>query len=166
MKTKIKLSCLVIVFSILSFSGCVNDGDAGLDARVYYSEWFSPAAWAGVSGDWYFDASAPDLTEDIVEEGVVLAYAWLDGDLYAGTAVRPLPAYAVGANWGFLIHEYGYIQFICDSAAVPSTAHQFRFVAIPGTVPALNSSSMAGYSEQEMRDMSYMEICRLFNIPE
>ena len=86
-------------------------GPAGQNATVYYSEWFSPTAWSGGSGDWFFAANAPDLTQDIVENGVVLAYVWLDGDLYNGSSVRPLPAKAVGANWGFLIYKYGSIEF-------------------------------------------------------
>lgn len=169
MKTKIKFIWLSIVCSILSLSVCLCDGDqgpAGLDAEVYYSEWFSPVAWTGSSGDWYFEASAPDLTEDVVEAGVVLAYAWLEGDLYGGTAVRPLPTYAVGANWSFLIYTYGFIEFTCDSVDIPSTGHQFRFVAIPGTIPALRSDTAASYSEQVLRNMSYKEICESFNIPE
>ncbi|MDD4554056.1 MAG: hypothetical protein PHP04_07645, partial [Bacteroidales bacterium] len=85
---------LLIAVSVFIFAGCTKDGPqgpqgpqgpAGADATVYYSEWFSPVAWSGVSGDWYFAANAPDLTENIVENGVVLAYAWLAGDVYGGS---------------------------------------------------------------------------------
>jgi hypothetical protein len=173
MKTGFRTLILFAGISALVFSGCNKEGPpgpqgpAGQNATVYYSEWFSPSAWSGGSGDWYFAASAPDLTQGIVENGVVLAYCWLAGDLYDGTTVRPMPAYAVGANWEFLIHQYGSIEFTSDLAAMPSTTgNKFRFVAIPGTTPALKSG-MPGYrSEQELRNMSYREICKLYNIPE
>lgn len=119
------------------------------------------------AGDWYFEASAPDLTVDIVENGVVLAYCWLAGDLYDASAIRPLPAYAVGANWSFLIYQYGSIEFTCDLIALPSTTgNKFRFIAIPGTITALKSQSFNGKSLKELRRMPYKDVCKLFNIPE
>jgi hypothetical protein len=176
MKTKITTIYLLLVFSTLVFTRCTNDGapgpagQDGLDgqnATVFYSEWFSPAEWLGTSGDWYFEANAPDLTESIVENGVILAYVWLADDLHQGTAVRPLPAYAVGANWSFLIHQYGSIEFTSDMGSTPLTSdNKFRFIAIPGTTVALKSASLKNKSEEELRSMSYQEVCRLFNIPE
>lgn len=173
MKTAMTAAWLLAAAALLALAGCGDDGATGppgrdgRDATVYYSEWFDPAQWSGVSGDWYFAAAAPDLTEDIVERGVVLAYAWLVGDLYEGTAVRPLPAYAVGANWSFLIHEYGSIEFTCDMADAPATTGNFfRFVAIPGTIPADKSGRRVRYDEQELRSMSYEEIAALFAIPD
>ena len=173
MKTKLISVCLLTVFSAFIFSGCSKEGpqgpagNNGKDATVYYSEWFSPSVWSGVSGDWYFAANAPDLTQNIVEGGVVLAYAWLAGDLYGSTTMRPLPAYAVGANWGFLIHQYGSIEFTSDMYSPPATStNKFRFIAIPGTIPALKSGNSGYRSEQELRNMSYKEVCKLFNIPE
>jgi hypothetical protein len=173
MKTRLIAMCLLTVFSAFIFSGCSKEGPQGpagingKDATVYYSEWFSPSAWSGNAGDWYFAASAPDLTQDIVEGGVVLAYAWLAGDLYGGTSMRPLPCWAVGANWGFLIHEYGSIEFTCDLTAMPSTTgNKFRFIAIPGTIHAGKSATVGKKSVEELRSMSYGEVCKLYNIPE
>jgi hypothetical protein len=173
MKTGFMKLFLFAAVSALILAGCQKDGPPGppgadgQNATVYYSEWFSPTAWTGTSGDWYFAASAPDLTEGIVENGVVLAYAWLADDVYGGTSVRPLPAYAVGANWSFLIHQYGSIEFTSDMFAPPLTAgNKFRFIAIPGTVYALKSGTPGYKSEQELKSMPYKEICRHFNIPE
>lgn len=174
MKTKISIVVLLLAFTTLLFSGCNDEGPAGqngmdgldgLDAEVYYSEWFSPTAWSGESGDWYFDASAPDLTEAVVEQGLVLAYVWLAGDLYEGAAVRPLPAYALDANWSFLIMDYGSIEFTSDMFDQPLTEeNKFRFIAIPGNIPALKSGSIK--SVQELRNMNYQEVCKLLGIPE
>jgi hypothetical protein len=173
MKTAFRTLLLISAISVLTITGCQKEGAQGppglngQDATVYYSEWFSPASWSGNSGDWYFAANAPDLTQAIVENGVVLAYAWLAGDLYGSTTARPLPAYAVGANWSFLIHQYGSIEFTSDMVAQPgTTGNKFRFIAIPGTIPALKSGTAGYKSVQELRNMPYKEICRLFNIPE
>ena len=66
-----------------------------------------------------------------------------------------------------LIHEYGSIEFTSDMFAPPLTSgNKFRFVAIPGTIPALKSGTPGYMSEQELKSMSYQEICRLYNIPE
>jgi len=170
MKTKIILY-LFIAFSTLVFTGCnKEEGPAGLDgqdATVYYSEWVTPSAWLGASGDWYFDVSAPDLTADIVENGVVLGYVWLADDLYDGTTVRPLPAYAIGANWSFLVHQYESIEFTSDMNSKPvTTGNKFRFIAIPGTLTTLKSAKLNNKSAQDLRSMSYKDICKLLNIPE
>lgn len=164
---------MLAAFSAFIFNGCQKEGAQGpagvngKDATVYYSEWFSPSAWSGNSGDWYFAANAPDLTRDIVEGGVVLAYTWLGGDLYESTTMRPLPCFAVGANWSFLIHDYGSIEFTCDMIAVPATTgNKFRFIAIPGTIPATKSGTPGKKSLQELKCMSYREVCKLYNIPE
>lgn len=173
MKNRFKSLFFSLMISSLMMAGCSKEGPqgpqgpAGQSAPVYYSEWFSPAAWSGGAGDWYFSAGAPDLTEDVVEGGVVLAYAWLAGDVYGGSAVRPLPAYAVGANWSFLISEYGKIEFTCDMFTPPLTAgNKFRFIAIPGTIPALKSGTQEKVTLQELQRMPYEAVCRMFNIPE
>ena len=170
MKAKINIIYLLLAFSILVFTGCKGkDGDDGLDgegATVYYSEWITPSAWLGESGDWYFNVDAPDLTEDIVESGVILAYVSLVGDVYE-SAVRPLPAYAVGANWDFLIPDYEIIEFTSDMILQPfTTGNYFRFIAFPGNIETLKSASLESISAKELRSMPYKEVCKLFNIPE
>jgi len=170
MKTTIYL---LAALSILVFTGCKNEGEQGpagldgLDATVYYSQWITPSAWSGNSGDWYFDVNAPDLTEDIVENGIILAYVWLAGDLYDATSVRPLPAYALEANWSFLIHQYGSIEFTSDMTLRPlTTGNKFRFIAIPGNIETLKSASLKSTNETELRSMSYKEVCKFLNISE
>jgi hypothetical protein len=164
MKAIININYLLLAFSILVFAGCKeNDDDDELVPTVYSSEWITPSAWLGTSGDWYFSVDAPELTADIVEGGVILAYASLIGDIYEA-AVRPLPAYAVNANWSFLIPDYEIIEFTSDMISQPvTTGNYFRFVAIPGNTEILKSAS---FTEQELRNMTYKEVCKLFNIPE
>jgi len=171
MKTKIQTVYLLVVFTFLFLTGCTTEGpqgpagDDGQNAAVYYSEWFSPTSWSGTSGDWFFSASAPDLTQNVVESGVVLAYVWLDGDLYNSTTVRPLPAYALGANWSFLIHQYGSIEFTCDMSTQPYNANdKFRFIAIPGTSTALKTAAIKYNTKSKLINMPYSEACKLFDI--
>jgi len=169
MKTKINIIYLLLVFTILVFTGCNKDDDDeldGLNATVYYSEWITPSAWLGDSGDWYFSVYAPELTEDIAERGVILAYVSLVGDIYEAP-VRPLPAYAVGANWSFLIPDYELIEFTSDMITQPNTTgNSFRFIAIPGKTETLKSASMGIINEKVLRSMTYKEVCNLFSIPE
>ena len=167
MKAKIKIIYLLLAFSILVFTGCKEkDDDDGLATTVYYSEWITPSAWLRDSSDWYFSVDAPELTADIVERGVILAYASLDGDIYEAP-VRPLPAYAVGANWSFLIPDYEIIEFTSDMISKPvTTGNSFRFIAIPGNTDSLKSASMGKMNEQVLRSMSYKDVCKLFNILE
>jgi len=169
MKTKISTIYLFAAFTFLAFAGCSGQdgiqGPAGQNAAIYYSEWFSPTTWSGSAGDWYFSASAPDLTQNVVENGVVLAYVWLAGDLYNSATVRPLPAYALGANWSFLIHQYGSIEFTCDMNTQPYNASdKFRFIAIPGTSTALKSASLVYKTKSELINMPYKEACKRFNV--
>ena len=170
MKTKISTIYLSLALTVITFIGCSIDGaqgPAGLDgqnAAVYYSEWFTPTDWSGSAGDWYFSASAPDLTQSVVESGVVLAYVWLNGDIYSSTTVRPLPAYALGTNWSFLIHQYGAIEFTSDATLRPLISHKFRFIAIPGTSIAFKSASLKYNTKSKLMNMPYSEACVLFNV--
>jgi len=172
MKRAVK-TFFLIAFALVGFTSCSDQGEPGpagldgLNAEVYYSQWITPSAWLGTAGDWYFDVKAPDLTADIVENGVVLAYVWLAGDLYDSSSVRPLPAYAVDTNWSFLIHEYGNIEFTSDMISRPlTTGNKFRFIAIPGNIETLKSASLKNKSEQELKSMTYKDVCKLYNIPE
>lgn len=164
MKAKINIICLLLAFSVLVFTGCKENDDADEPVpAVYYSEWISPSAWLGESGDWYFSVDAPELKADIVESGVILAYTALAGDIYKA-AVRPLPAFAVNANWSFLIPDYEIIEFTSDMVLKPlTTGNYFRFVAIPGKTEILKSAST---NLEELRSMPYKDVCKLFNIPE
>ncbi len=167
MKAKISIIYLLLAFSILVFTGCKekDEGD-GLDVIVNSSEWITPSDWLGESGDWYFSVDAPELTADIVERGVILAYVSLVGDVYEAP-VRPLPAYAVGANWSFLIPDYELIEFTSDMITQPNTTgNSFRFIAIPGKTETLKSASMGIINEKVLRSMTYKEVCNLFSIPE
>ncbi len=166
MKTLRIFSTLGIVVSLLFLISCGKEGPAGQpgNANVIYSQWYTPNVWNGQTGDWYFDISNTGISQDIVEHGIILAYASLPGDIYPA-AVRPLPAWALGSNWDFLIPDYGQIEFTSDALTKPgTTGYTFRFVLVPAN-NSLKSSGGSSYADQ-LRKMSYLEICKKFGIPE
>jgi len=174
MKTKIS-NFLFAALLLLVFSGCSQEGPqgpAGLDgnANVTASLWYSPTAWKGTAGNWYFDVKNSAISQDIVESGAILVYASLPGDLYNDYTVRPLPAYAIGANWDFLLpndgHSYGTIEFTSDMINMPGTSgYNFRFILIPSN-NSLKSASLSTPALSDLKKMSYKEVCKLFNITE
>ncbi len=175
MKFKTIILSLLIAIPTLLLTGCKNEGPqgpAGLDgnANVIASQWYTPTAWVGESGDWYFAISNAAITKDIVESGVVLAYVSLPGDVY-DFAVRPLPAYAIDANWDFLLPNdgastYGAIEFTSNMTNKPGTTdYNFRFILIPSNV-SLKSASLNASGISDLKKMPYQEVCKLFGIQE
>lgn len=170
MKFKNIILIFLISGSAIMISGCSQDGPqgpAGLDgnANVTASPWYTPTAWNGTSGDWYFEVVNSAISEDIVESGVILAYVSLPGDVYDG-AVRPLPAYAIAANWDFLLPSYGTIEFTSDMVNKPGTSgYNFRFVLIPASY-TLKSASLKTPGLNDLKKMTYKEVCNLFGIKE
>lgn len=170
MKTKFQLLAIFIAASALFLTGCGKEGPPGKDgvdgnANVIASQWYTPSVWAGQTGDWYFDISSTAITQDIVENGVILAYCSLPGDIYSA-AVRPMPCFAIGADWDFLIPDYGQIEFTSDALNKPgTTGYYFRFVLIPAS-HFLKSSSGAAVTANELRKMPYSEICKKYGIKE
>lgn len=158
------------------FAGCVKEGPMGPEgprgpqgrdgnANVFSSQWISPQQWNGQTGDWYFDVANSAITEDVVESGVILAYLSIPNDIYPD-AVRPMPAYVNGANWEYLIPEYGMIEFTSDALERPGTNnYYFRFVIIPANLQ-LKSGSINGATLDQLRVMPYSEVCKKLGIPE
>jgi hypothetical protein len=170
MKTKFQLLAIFTVVASIFLSGCGKEGPPGQDgldgnANVISSVWYTPSVWAGQTGDWYFGVSNNAITEDIVESGVILAYCSLPGDIYSA-AVRPMPCWALGANWDFLIPDYGQIEFTSDALTIPGTeGYYFRFILIPAS-NFLKSSSGTRVTADELRKMSYHEVCAKYGIAE
>jgi hypothetical protein len=173
MKTSTFSWFVIIVFFLVVCGEDGSEGPAGQDgqdgnANVYYSPWYSPPAWAGQTGDWYYNVNDNAITEDIVERGAILAYMSLPVDIYA-TAVRPMPAYVDNANWDFLIPDYGMIEFTSDALDVPGTTdYYFRFILIPSNIQ-LKSKNVEGsgiVGLKELQKMSYKDVCKELGIPE
>lgn len=178
MKAKTIYSFILVAVSIITFSGCGKEGPmgpagaSGLDgnANVIASEWITPLSWSGQSGDWFFDVTNSEITADVVEGGVVLAYMSVPGDLYNDYTVRPMPAYALNANWDFLLpndghNAYGKIEFTSTMVSKPGTSgYNFRFVVIPASY--ILKSARLKSSAADLKNMSYHDVCTQFGIKE
>jgi len=144
-------------------------GDTGT-ANVIYSDWFSPSSWIGSGSKYaYFDKSASDIKQSIIDKGVILAYVKLAGD---GGVMRPLPTLSSStAMWNYLIPSVGKIRFdvrkTSGATISPSTSNEFRYIIIPGGKSVgINIITAKGLTESDLRKMSYEEVAELFNISE
>jgi len=133
------------------------------NTEVYYSQWYTPTIWSGRTGEWFFNVSAPKLTQDNIENGVILAYVWLTADSNSSTAIRPLPAYTVGSTWSFLIRQYGKIEITNDMISHPLTTDKIRFVVIPAT-SSLKATAAKYKTKTSLTSLPYNQACKLFNI--
>ncbi|HEV8505800.1 MAG TPA: collagen-like protein [Chitinophagaceae bacterium] len=148
-------------------------GPAG-SANVIYSPWFLTG-----STDWdtlnfapnygayaTYDKAAAGVTQDIIDNGIVLAY--MKGDPSTGLAsdVFPLPyTFGIGFgytdHWDFVLNTPGNIRFLYKSTS-PWTRTElggisFRYVIVPGGV--------VGGRISDPRKMTYDEICEAYRIP-
>jgi hypothetical protein len=155
--TKI-LSALMLVFLM----SCSKDGEtgpqgpAGIDgnANVLYSDWFLSGTWSGSSGNYNFNKAATAITQTVLDQGVVLAYAKLTAD---GSNVRPLPATTSGPTfWNFIL-TVGNINFTSSLNSSPSTNNEYRYIVIPATT--------ALRLQKPVTEMTYNEVCAFYNIP-
>jgi hypothetical protein len=172
MKTKLIVLSLLIASTIFVWNGCTGpegpagyDGKDGADANVISSPWYKPDTWHSAPDAWYFDVQSSYITQDIVENGIILAYVSLPDDVYAN-AVRPLPANALGCNWSFLIPDYGSIEFMCDAIEQPGIDHYlFRFILVPAST-LLKSSKLKSTQVTDLKNMPYKDVCKIFGIKE
>jgi hypothetical protein len=185
MKLKIIISYLLLSLTILIWTSCTGpmgpagyDGRDGLNGRdgvdgnanVTTSPWFTSPGWKWDDNDkvWFFDKMNSAITKDIVENGIVLAYINVKGDVINDNTVRPLPAYAIQANWDFLFPNdgntgYGTIEFTTTLTSDPGNADYFRYVLIPSGY-ILKSARLKSTKVEDLRKMPYSKICELLNI--
>ena len=198
---RLQLIPLALAFSAILFS-CQKEGPAGAigpagpagppgptgptgSANVIYSPWFTPATnggWVdssinGVAAQKKFNKSAPGVTLNMLNTGVILGYMKLNPDGAGGTttSVRPLPYVNPGTATAFFMLPYvGSITFAQVSTANPgvavsasSSSLEFRYVIVPGGTAGgrMMNAPASGYSSSELRTMSYEQIAKLFNIP-
>lgn len=169
MKIKTFALSLLLASSSVLWTSCGKEGPPGLDgnANVISSPWISPASnsWTydNVKKEYYYDIADNEITQDIVENGVVLAYMTSADDTPANS-VRPLPAYTMGCDWTFLIHSYKSIEFTSNAVANPgNVAISFRYILIPASV-YLKSARLKSKSITELKNMPYEEVCNMFGI--
>ncbi len=150
-------------------------GPAG-SANVIYSPWFltGVANWdttvvdAATYGAFaIYDKAAAGVTQEIIDNGIVLAYMKGDPSTGLPNDVFPLP-YTIGPgfgftdHWDFVLNAPGNIRFLYKSdfpwTATELGAISFRYVIVPGGV--------AGGRLRDPRKMSYEEVCKAYGIPQ
>lgn len=158
-------------------------GPQGTSAQVIYSAW-APST-TGVR-DTTVDNSffrvthinAPSLSTTILNQGVILTYMRLTGVIEP--SLLPFASYAGGTS--SIMGTWNTTQKIfinrhtigCNAAACAvniSAALEYRYVLIPGlipggrgTEPTITSGPAAGYTEAQLKTMSYQQICSLLRI--
>jgi hypothetical protein len=130
-------------------------------ANVIYSGWFEAGSYinSGTQSA-YVEKTAPAISQEIIDEGVVLAYTKLISD---NGFVRPLPATTFDINdaiWNYVIPGAGSIRFtvktIDGGNISPAGTNQYRYVIIPGGV-SLNK-------KKTLKQMPYKEIKKRFGL--
>lgn len=154
-------------------------------ANVIYSAWYtgtwqtvaSPGPDNGYSIDTFIKA-APGIIQAIIDNGVVLGFmkGSASSEILTGAQVVELPYHDVVdddhfkfilSTPGSIVHSYQ-SNYPWPTDQLNSFNHSFRYVIIPGGVPGGRYAGIGNtnYSADQLRAMSYRQICSLFNIPE
>ena len=151
-----------------------DQGPAGADgadgnANVISSDWFKPNAYVlteNIFGIDYieYDQAAPEITQDIIDSGVVLVYGMLNGytsTVWPTNQVSLMPILlsyiSSGATqtdtWSAIISAGNVrIRFVNNTNlySTVSTNHSFRYVVIPSS--NASGGRVAGLSTQSVID--------------
>lgn len=146
-------------------------------ANVIYSAWATVGSLGTIIDSTFADyglckrwiRAAPSITAAIIDNGVILSY-WRVGTGIYSTVPYQFPVGAQTYHLGALPAAGKIIYFTSIFGAgagwVPNAAAELRHVIIPGGI-AGRSAGLGGtnYSADQIRAMSYEQVCQLFNIP-
>jgi hypothetical protein len=175
MKKYFALAIAPIVIVLLITSCKKGDtGPQGADgnANVIYSNWYTPATYQKdtIFGIWGFHhtQSAPLITQSILDSGAVLVFGKMSGynpAVWPANRVGQLPIMINYMQGGLQVDTWqAYaspgnlkIRFTNDHNIYTTIAnqHQFRYIIVP-------ANTFSG----RVRQMSYEEVCSVYNIPE
>jgi hypothetical protein len=165
-------------------------GPAGTAANVIYSSWATVASLTttipvadsafadfGTCKRWY--RAAPSLSTGVLDNGVVLSYWRVSNPaIIYSTIPYQFPVSTQTYYLGALSQVNRIIYFTsifgAGSGWTPNSGAELRYVIIPGSIAGgrgVNSGKIAEinghtYTENELRAMSYSQICRLLHIAE
>ena len=169
-------------------------GPAGTANVIYSAWTTEPANWGADTAMLSlnggnakrFNVAAPSLSQSILDQGVILCY--VRGGVTSNNPValpydlpinQPAPNNALLVNFRSALNRIVYIFFLPNNAFAPitftnfNTAAQFRYVLIPGAVAGgrgttgiEKSATLKGnlYTESQLKQMPYSQICSLLNI--
>jgi hypothetical protein len=153
-------------------------GPAG-SANVIYSAWQTPASWRdtileGATNYKVGNVTATSITSAILDQGVILAY-----EKFGTDGPFPLPQ-TLYSGFGSLnitlsylpaVGKMFYTQFTSDnSGSLTAGSRQYRWIVIPGGIAGgrmvSGQATYFGYTHNQLKAMSYHDVCKLLNIPE
>jgi hypothetical protein len=180
---KTRLALWLSACCALAILGC-SKGDTGPagpagPTNAIYSEWYSPETWrAEINFDVHYRAynmAAPSLTQEIVDQGVVLVYMRFVG---SNPAILQLPL-AFGEYPGYSFSYEAQADSVkakyyqpADPSSFPEVIqiwNQVRYVLIPGSEAAIAKAideTSREHWRADLHAMSYADVCRKYDIPE
>jgi hypothetical protein len=148
-------------------------------ANVIYSPWilFDDAKWGALVNLWgknmrIYTDSIPAITPSILDNGVVLVYVKVGGDLSSAYAL-PWTMF----NMTQSVHQYLGLKISLGAFSIPfynlddnldpgtisgSYGNAYRYIIIPGGTPVAG----AKISNEELKAMNYIQACNYLNIAE
>ncbi len=182
MKNLKQLSFLLVVLLSLVLASCTGDqgpagingidgenGAAGQDgnANIIASDWFDPT-WTVPSTSASFTKDAPEITQGVLDSGVIMVYAHMHDHIY------PLPISFIGDS---IPKEYNFwadlgsvrIWFTAESSYTPFAGIRFRYVIIPSVA---SGSKGLGSREEVLAELvaagvdvnDYDSVCNHFGL--
>ena len=150
-------------------------------ANVIYSSWVTVGSLGTIIDSAFADfgtckrwiRTAPSLTAGVLDNGVVLSY-WRVGATPSAIYSTIPYQFPVGAQIYYLgavsqVNKIIYFTSIfgTNTGWSPNLGAETRYVIIPGSVAGGRSAGVGGtnYTPDQVRAMSYEQVCRLFNIP-
>ena len=170
MKKLTKILCALLVVLTMS---CAKDGATGPqgpagtngtngtngNANVLYSDWFdvAQADWSGIgTATLTKNINEAAITADVVDKGVVLVYHQYSGNSYQ------LPfEYSTNGDHTDFRFSVGLIRlryFLGSGGNINSMSTvKYRYIIVPATTHVR--------LKKPLKDMTYDEVCSLYNIP-
>lgn len=161
-------------------TGSTGPAGAAGTANVIYSAWapFVASDWAdstmtNLGTVKRANRSAPGLSQSILDNGIVLAFARFPG----GGGVGPylLPFVILSSQPPILLAHLPtagrvifYTQRVDNTGGiVVNTNYEFRYILIPGGVSGgrMVSGTGAGYTVEQLKVMPYDQLIKKYNIP-
>ncbi len=127
--------------------------------NAIYSPWRS-VTFAEANGSIYAGMNSPEITQDILDKGIILTYFKRTD---SSEAIK-LPINH--APFGQIITLWYYVGLTDIYTNVdPGTRYRFRNIVIPGiTATSRTSSSATLYTKEKLASMSYEQVKALYNI--
>jgi hypothetical protein len=138
-------------------------------ANIIYSPWAN-ITFTGSATTWKAKITAPGVTQDIMDKGLVKTYFKFGTDVYEGNYTN------LSGGGNVSIYQYLALGSINLVSTFNASTYPWRYVIIPGGIPG---GRLAGSTDPEMfllqdgsaikkadlDKMSYEEVCKRFNIP-